>query len=121
MLKTGICDVDPPICKFKQGDDRTLRITLTEELSRNVGKDITLGGVKNARSFKPTGTFEIATYDSDGFYIDEGYNRNVANTIAGVIELAEIKRDSTENGKINTYTFSLTTSVPWENGDVLKF
>lgn len=121
MLKVGICDEDPPICEFKQGDDRTIRIRLTEDLNKNVGKDITLGGVKNARSFKPTGTFSIATYDSEGNYIDEGYNRNVATTEAGVIELEEIQRESTVNGEVNTYTFSLTTSVPWVNGDVLKF
>jgi hypothetical protein len=94
---------------------------LTEDLERNVGKDITLGGVKNARSFKPTGTFAIATYDTTGAYIDEGYNRNVATTIAGTIKLEEVERDSTINGEVNTYKFSLTTSVPWENGDVLKF
>lgn len=83
---------------------------------------ISLGGVKNARSFIPSGSFQITTFDTDRVsLIDIGYNKNIATSTAGTITLEPIGRDSTTNGDVNTYSFSLTTTVPMENNDVLKF
>jgi len=45
----------------------------------------------------------------------------VATTEAGKITLADVERESTVNGELNTYTFTLTTTVPILDGDVLKF
>jgi hypothetical protein len=45
----------------------------------------------------------------------------VATSKGGDLTLKPIVRDNSTNGDINTYQFSLTTSVPWVNGDVLKF
>lgn len=71
---------------------------------------------------QPSGSFQITTFDTDGVSkIDIGYNKNVATTIAGDITWAPIGRDSTVNGDINVFIFEMTTSIPMQVGDVLKF
>lgn len=45
----------------------------------------------------------------------------MATTKAGIITIADVVRESKVNGELNTYTFSLTTTVPILDGDVLKF
>lgn len=81
-----------------------------------------LGGIKNARSFKPSGSFGITTYDMDGVSkIDIGYNQNVATSIASDITKFTVARQNTTNGALNTYSFSLSTDAPLMTGDVLTF
>jgi len=53
--------------------------------------------------------------------IDEGYNKNVATTKAGVITFEILGRESAVNGEVNTYQFRLTSSVPFRPNDVIKF
>ena len=53
--------------------------------------------------------------------IDEGFNKNVATTIAGSITFKMIERGSVVNGEVNDYKFELTTSVPMQPNDVIKF
>lgn len=53
--------------------------------------------------------------------IDVGFNKNVATSQPGSITMEMPGRANTTNGAVNTYEFSITTSVPWVNGDVLKF
>ena len=86
--------------------DRIIRIQTTEQTARNTKITVHIGGIKNSRSFKPSGTFGIITYDTDGVSkIDIGYNQNVATSIASDITDFIVSRDNTTNGAINTYTF----------------
>lgn len=81
-----------------------------------------LGGIKNARSFQPSDTFGITTFDRDGVsIIDVGFNKNVATTKAGDITFTVTERGSTKNGDVVTYTILLKSSIPILVGDVLKF
>lgn len=83
---------------------------------------IQIGGVKNQRSFNPSGSFTITSYDTDGVsLIDVGFKKNVATSIAGNIDSFSVVRTNVTNGAINKYTFTLTTTIPIFDGDVLKF
>ena len=67
---------------------------------------VTLGGIKNPRSFIPSQSFIITSYDTDGAsLIDVGYNQNVATSIAGNITTFTMNSTSPVNGVINTYNF----------------
>ena len=102
--------------------DRSIKIETTQESAKQAPIEGSLGGIKNNRSMQPSGSFQITTYDTDGVsLIDVGYNKNVATTIAGDITWAPIGRDSTVNGATNVFTFEMTTSIPMQAGDVLKF
>ena len=83
---------------------------------------VEIGGVKNQRSFNPSGSFTITTFDTDGVsLIDIGFKKNVATSIAGNIDSFTVERTNTTNGAINRYRFTLTTTIPMVSGDVLKF
>lgn len=102
--------------------DRSIVIKTTADRAKQEQLSGSVGGIKNARSMEPSGSFQITTYDTDGVSkIDIGYNKNVATTKAGEITMLPIGRESTVNGEINTYTFEMTTSIPMVAGDVLKF
>jgi hypothetical protein len=84
--------------------------------------ELTFDGIKNPRTFKPSDSFKIKTYDTDGVsIIDEGFNKNVVMNIAGVITEFILERQSTVNGFVNDYTFTVKTDIPLISGDVLKF
>lgn len=97
-------------------------IKTTEQTNKSQSVLVTLGGIKNPRSFMPSQTFIITSYDTDGAsLIDIGYNQNVATSIAGNITTFTVTSSSQVNGVVNTYNFGLTTTIPMTAGDVLKF
>lgn len=56
------------------------------DTQKNENVTVVVGGIKNPRTLKPTGSFTITIYDVDGVsLIDSGYNINVAMTITGLI------------------------------------
>ena len=119
MLSTEICAIS--ICEIvNQGQG--LKIKTNARTERETPIEVNVGGFKNARSFKPSGSFQITTYDTDGVaLIDVGYNQNVATTIASDITAFSLTRTNTTNGAVNTYTFTLETNAPILVGDVLTF
>jgi hypothetical protein len=122
ILKTATCDPALTRCEISDHSTQSIRIQTIKEVAKSEEVVVSLGGIKNARSYIPSGSFEITTFDTDGVsLIDNGYNKNIATSIAGTITLKPIVRESTTNGDVNTYTFELTTTVPMENNDVLKF
>ena len=81
-----------------------------------------LFGVTNPRSFTPTQSFHITSYDVDGVSeIDIGFNKNVAMEISGTITEFSLLRQSEINGEKNDYTFTIKNDIPLQVGDVLKF
>ena len=119
-LKTEVCATTE--CELDTLNKKSILIKTTEEVAKKDSVTVKIGGIKNARSFQPSGSFKITSIDTDKkSLIDIGFNKNVATSKAGEIKMQAVKRDNEINGAINTYEFSITSSVPWENGDVLKF
>jgi hypothetical protein len=102
--------------------DRTIIVQTAQMTPKNKIVAVEIGGVKNQRSFNPSGSFTITTIDTDGVsLIDIGFKKNVATSIAGNIDSFTVERTNTTNGAINRYRFTLTTTIPMVKGDVLKF
>jgi len=102
--------------------DRTIIVQTAQMTPKNKIVAVEIGGVKNQRSFNPSGSFTITTFDTDGVsLIDIGFKKNVATSIAGNIDSFTVERTNTTNGAINRYRFTLTTTIPMVSGDVLKF
>ena len=119
MISTEVCAVSD--CEIVN-DGQSLKIKTTARTERESPIEVRVGGFKNARSFKPSGSFQITTFDTDGVaLIDVGYNQNVATTIASDITAFSLTRTNTTNGAVNTYTFTLETNAPILVGDVLTF
>jgi hypothetical protein len=73
---------------------------------------LTVSGVLNPRSFKPTDEFTITTYDIDGIHkIDEGYNQKLVMTIPALIESFSVEQSDYMNGIVNTYTFTVLSQI----------
>jgi len=53
--------------------------------------EITFGGVKNPRSFKPTDLFEINSFDKAGNVVATGTTDNIAMTTAGPFKTLYVK------------------------------
>lgn len=67
--------------------EKSVRFFLPEGFAKDATHTLTVGGVDNPRSFKPTDEFTITTYDIDGIHkIDEGYNQKLEMTIPALIE-----------------------------------
>ena len=66
--------------------EKSVRFFLPEGFAKDATHTLTVGGVDNPRSFKPTDEFTITTYDIDGIHkIDEGYNQKLVMTIPALI------------------------------------
>lgn len=98
LLKVESCAGAVPVCSLDQDNSQAIWIKTTALIPKegpgvpaNVFK---IGGVKNSRSFQPSGSFGISTYDEDKYMIDIGYNKNVATSVAGSITFEPILRDS---------------------------
>lgn len=120
-LSTASCDPGVTSCRLDDANPKMIIIKTIVEVGKEQPVVHEIGGVKNSRTFEPSGSFKITSYDQDGFMIDTGYNKNVQTSIAGKITFEPIGRQNTTNGAINTYVFELTTTVPMLNSDVLKF
>lgn len=122
ILKVESCDPTVTTCTVAPENERSIIIKTIAQVEREVQVKHNLGGIKNARSFAPSGTFKITTFDTDEVsVIDIGFNKNVATSTAGDITFEPIGRESDVNGAVNTYTFELTTTIPMLPTDVLKF
>jgi len=122
ILKVESCDPAVATCTVASDNERSIIIKTITQVEREVQVKHKLGGIKNARSYAPSGTFAITTFDTDSVsVIDIGFNKNVATSTAGDITFEPIGRESDVNGDINTYTFELTTAIPMLPTDVLKF
>ena len=110
-------------CELDATDPKAqkLWIKTNERFEKEQPRKIQLGGMKNSRSFQPSGSFVITTHDQSKNVIDQGFNKNVATTVAGDITLKVLSRGSVVNGEVNTYKLSLTTTVPLKPNDVIKF
>lgn len=83
---------------------------------------ITVIGVNNPRSTKPTNVFIISTFDSDGISeIDSGFRITTVITEMASIADFSVQPSSVVNGELNTYTFTISTRVPFIAGDILTF
>lgn len=83
---------------------------------------VQMGGLTNPRSFKPTDLFVVTTLDTDGVSeIDDGFNKPATMSIIGEITTVDITPSNFINGEINTYTFTISSPIPIEMGDRLKF
>ena len=64
----------------------------------------------------------MTTYDVDGTsLIDSGYNVSTVMKEVSAITSFTVEPSNTINGKLNTYTFTITTPAKILDGDVLKF
>lgn len=64
----------------------------------------------------------MASLDTDGTsIIDQGYNQNIQTSIAGTISDFLVKPSSVVNGDMNTYIFTIKSSIPLVVGDVISF
>jgi hypothetical protein len=107
-------------CKWTS--NTSVVFTLQSSSSKNQELSFTVDGVKNPRSFMPTPSFRVTTYDTDGLStIDTGFNVNTAMTVAGAITKFQVGNLNQTNGAITTYTFHLDSIVPMMSGDLLFF
>jgi hypothetical protein len=69
---------------------------------------ITFGGVKNPRSFKPTGLFEIRTFDAakPPNVVATGEIDNIAMTKPGAFSVLAVKPTNQTNGMLASYDVS---------------
>lgn len=67
--------------------------------------EITFGGVKNPRSFKPTGLFEVKTFDAAAppNVVASGETDNIAMTKAGSFSTLSVKPTNATNGMFAHY------------------
>jgi hypothetical protein len=85
-------------------DNSTVTFLIQNGLPANQTLSIVIAGVKNPRSFKPTGNITLRTFDVDGVTtIDIGYNKSAQMTIPGLINGFSIRPTSVVNGALNTY------------------
>jgi hypothetical protein len=64
----------------------------------------------------------VTTLDTDGISeIDSGFNKPATMSIIGVITTVDITPSNFVNGFVNTYTFTISSPIPIEIGDRLKF
>jgi len=104
-------------------DEKTISFKSTlGELPGETDLTIQIGGVTNARSTRTSGLFSISTYDTDQTsLIDEGSDMTVQMTIPGELNDFSVVPTNTTNGALTTYTYSFSTSIPIEDGDVISF
>jgi hypothetical protein len=99
-----------------------IKIQISTDLLKDTRVEFAIQGIQNPRTFQPTDSIYITSYDTDGVAkIDEGFKKNVQMTNAGTITQFDVSRESEMNGIVNTYTFTVRNDVPLLPNDVLKF
>lgn len=65
---------------------KTIIVKGTSEIIKKSTIIMSFEGIKNPRTFEPTDSFTITSYDTDGVsVIDQGFNKNVIMTQPGKI------------------------------------
>ena len=102
--------------------ESSLRFLIPERINKGDVHTLSVGGIRNPRSFAPTSDFTMRTFDIDGVHlIDVGYSSAVEMTVAGPITSFSMEASDFENGIVNTYTFSIQAQIPVIVGDKFTF
>jgi len=122
VLSDGAC-TSPTLSCTEVNTEKGLIIIKTQELiTAGTATELVITGITNPRSLQPTEVIHMVTFDADGISeIDSGFD--IATTMVDLAKITgfSVRPQSTINGVLNTYTFSLSTIVPFEDGDTLKF
>jgi len=109
-------------CPKEDATETQIVFRVPNEITAGQVIKIDLTGIENPRTTKPTGTFQVTTYDTDKTSeIDIGYDQNTAMTIPGELGSFSAKQSNVTNGDINKYEFSMQSMIPLYNGDKLSF
>ena len=118
----GSCTSATLTCKEVDPVKRLIIITTQEIIAADTPTQIELTGITNPRSVQPTDVIRIVTFDADGISeIDSGFNIGTTMIDLAKITGFSVRPSSTINGELNTYTFTLSTIVNFEKGDVLQY
>ena len=102
--------------------ESSLRFLIPERINKGDVHTLSVGGIRNPRSFAPTSDFTMRTFDIDGVHlIDVGYSSAVEMTVAGPITSFSMEASDFENGIVNTYTFSIQAQIAVIVGDKFTF
>jgi hypothetical protein len=113
-------------CNFPERDfdaeeevpQRIVEILYPEGLAADDIHEVTIGGISNPRSFKPTGKFFFETLDIDKTSpIDIGFNAETAMTIPDPITGASLVKTNYTNGISQDMTATISATSPVIPGD----
>lgn len=120
-MSGGTC-TDGWSCPESDASPNQIIYKVPDEVPAGETLTITLVGITNPRTTKPTGTFRITTYDTDKeSEIDVGYDINTFMQMAGELSDFNVQQSNSVNGRLNTYTFSYRSTIPLQDGDKLSF
>jgi len=126
-MPTGISIEEDPFSKFQASESNLVPSSVYDSSSVTIKAlakipagdyVISIGGIRNSRSFEPSEVFEAISFDASGNVVGDGSIDNIQMTEAGKFTVMTITPSNQTNGAINDYLVKYTTSIPDADGDL---